>query len=125
MKKVEKELVKIILQEKIVTAKTLAERLEVSLRTIKNYVQSINSQFPEAVISSNKGYSVNHEIAQDILNSQTSLIPQTSNERVVYLETRLINHDCSGALDIYDLCEELFVSLSTLKNSRIFLSRTR
>lgn len=115
MKTVEKELLKIIWQEKTVTARILSEKLNVSPRSIKNYVQNINRQFPGAVLSSGRGYAVDHEIVRRIMESQSVMIPQTSKERVVYIENRLINHDYSGTLNLYDLCDEIFVSLPTLK----------
>ncbi len=115
MRTVEKELVRIIWQEEKATSKMLSEKLGVSTRSIKNYVQNINSPFPGAVISSNKGYSVNFEIVHELMDSQVSVIPQTAIERVVYIENRLINHDYTGTLNLYDLCDEIFVSLPTLK----------
>lgn len=115
MRTVEKELIKILRQEKTATAKTLSAKLEVSLRSVKNYVQSINRQFPEAIISSNRGYALNQDVVQKMMKSQTSLVPQTSYERIVYVENRLLNHDAAGSLNLYDLCDEIFVSYSTLK----------
>ena len=44
------------------------------------------------------------------------ILPQTSEERVIYNLNQLINHHQEEAIDIYDLCDELFISLSTIKN---------
>lgn len=115
MRIIEKELIKIIHQEKAITAKELSKKLEVSLRSIKNYVHDINKQHPGIIMSSHKGYSVNPEMVTKILTSQISFIPQTAKERITYIENRLINNEYTGTLNIYDLCDEIFVSYSTLK----------
>ena len=110
-----------ILQEKTrpCTASFLANELDVSPRSIKNYIQEINEQLPQTVISSNRGYLLDKEKAITLLEKSESSIPQTSNERVTYIINRLID---DAATNAYDLCDEMFISYSTLKNE---LSKVR
>lgn len=115
MRKLEKQLIEQIRRGKRVTVKELSEKLGISERSVKNYVKNINAQFPGAILSSNRGYSVDADIARQVLSTQSSPIPQTSKERVVYIENRLINHDYAGTVNLYDLCDEIFVSFSTLR----------
>ena len=54
-----------------------------------------------------------------LLKETKTLIPQTSEERMAYAVNRIIKQ---GIVNAYDLCEEMFISYSTLKND---LSKTR
>lgn len=109
------KLVQILLeQSNSTTAKTLSLLLDVSVRSIKNYIQEINSSYPSAIHSSHEGYMIDPNIANTILNQSSSHIPQTSEERRVYILNRLIKSDTS--VDIYDICDELYISYSTVKN---------
>lgn len=110
------KLIRLLLESQPHTANTLADRLGVSVRSIKNYVHDINEEFPNAITSSREGYSIDLHIAKEILDDDIGNVPQTSEERVVYILNQLVNHHQDQSVNIYDLCDEMFISLSTLKN---------
>lgn len=112
------ELLKTLLNEPS-NASNLAQKLDVSLRTIKNYVKEINQEYPNTIVSSIKGYEVNQDIAMFILNDSSTAVPQTSKERVDFIITLLLSRNRDSLTNIYDMSEELFISSSTLKNDLI------
>lgn len=116
MKSNVKKIVRLLLENSPRTAATMADELGVSIRSIKNYVHEINNEYPNTIFSSYKGYEINQEKALTILSKPANHIPQTSDERVTYIINSLLNTNKKQILDVYDLCDELFVSLSTLKN---------
>lgn len=115
MKDIELELIRILTKHPNLTAAALSEHLKVSPRSVKNYVRSINEQYPGTINSSRTGYEINIENAALILNAPISSIPQNSKERIIYIATKLINLGLEKEIDIYDLSEEIFVSISTLR----------
>lgn len=103
------------------TATTLAEILGVSVRTVKNYVAELNRTYPEIISSSSSGYLISSDQAMAALVSfqeNTPSIPQTNKERALYVIISLLR--ASGPLSMMDLCDEMFISLSTF---RIVLKR--
>lgn len=105
------------------TATTLAEMLGVSVRTVKNYVAEWNRSYPDIIISSSNGYMAQQEQAAAALSSfqETSpSIPQTNKERALYVVIQLLR--ASGPLSMLDLCDDMYISLSTL---RIVLKRAK
>ena len=116
MKQKNKELLRALFDLQPANTNLLANHLNVSVRSIKNYVREINEEYPEAIHSSREGYRLDMELAKSILDETADHIPQTSEERVIYILNQLINHHQEEAIDIYDLCDELFISLSTIKN---------
>lgn len=97
-----------------VTASSLAANMDVSTRSIKSYIQEINSVYPEAIESSREGYRIDKQAARRILEESGTHIPQSSQERIVYIINSLIKSDTS--VNTYDLCDEMFISYSTIKN---------
>lgn len=76
MKQKHLKLVQILLEQSdFITAKTLSLLLDVSVRSIKNYIQEINSSYPSAIHSSHEGYTINAKIAEAILNQSSNHIP--------------------------------------------------
>lgn len=95
-------------------AGTLAAEAGVSLRTAKAYVAQINQQCPNCIMSSRRGYQCDRQLAVELLRSQeVEPVPQTGTERRSYVMQRLLGS--KDQLNVYDLCEELYVSASTLK----------
>lgn len=109
------KLIRAIYELQPCTVSTLSNHLGVSVRSIKSYAHDINMEYPNAISSSREGYTINQSIAKAILDEDNNHVPQTSEERVVFLISQLINHHQDEAIDIYDLCDEMFISLSTLK----------
>ena len=98
-------------------ASTLADKMSVSVRSVKTYVKEINEEYSNAISSSRDGYRVYMNIAKQIIDNDNTHIPQTSEERVTYIINELIHHNGSNKIiDMYDLCDEMYISLSTLKN---------
>lgn len=107
----------VLKKEDPITAKELAMYLNVSIRTVKNYVSVINEEFSRPVIiSSNLGYVVNKRIAKEYLKKKAeNTVPETYEERANYINKKyLMAH--TNSMNIYDLSEELFVSFQTLKS---------
>lgn len=78
-----------------VTANILSKALNLSIRTIKSYIAELNMNYPSLISSSNRGYVIDKVKANSLLQYKDD-IPQ-------------------DYIDIFDLCEELFISYSTLK----------
>ena len=91
-------------------ASQLANQLGISVRTVHNYINSINSEFAGAITSTPSGYYVSPELARKMLSQQSS-IPQTTSDRCNYLLNRLVQS--GGSLNLYDLCDELYISTTT------------
>ena len=96
-----------------VTANILSKALNLSIRTIKSYIAELNMNYPSLISSSNRGYVIDKVKANSLLQYKDD-IPQDYESRCIYIikKTLLEKQDYS---DIFDLCEELFISYSTLK----------
>lgn len=104
-------------QNKWITAKECASFFTVSDRSIKNYILSINQEFPNLILSSNKGYCLNKEQHGKFNNINITNIPQSPDERIAYILNLLIRKN--EMVNIYDLSAILYVSDGTLKNDMI------
>ena len=98
------------------TSASLANAINVSPRSVKTYINEINDLYPASISASRKGYVIDREKAEKMLEESRSVIPQTSEERVIYIINRLIKR---GVCDAYDLCDEMFISYSTLKSDLV------
>lgn len=96
-----------------VTANILSKALNLSIRTIKSYIAELNMNYPSLISSSNRGYVIDKVKANSLLQHKDD-IPQDYESRCIYIikKTLLEKQDY---IDIFDLCEELFISYSTLK----------
>lgn len=96
-----------------VTANILSKALNLSIRTIKSYIAELNMNYPNLISSSNRGYVIDKVKANSLLQYKDD-IPQDYESRCIYIikKTLLEKQDY---IDIFDLCEELFISYSTLK----------
>ena len=98
------------------SGKELANALEVTPRSIKNYVHEINGLYGKSIIASSRnGYELHTNVVSSLLASlDNQKIPQTQEERSFYIIKQLVLHHHSG-LDLFDLCDTLCVSYSTIK----------
>ena len=96
-----------------VTSNILSKALNLSIRTIKSYIAELNMNYPSLISSSNRGYVIDKVKANSLLQYKDD-IPQDYESRCIYIikKTLLEKQDY---IDIFDLCEELFISYSTLK----------
>ena len=116
MKKKHVELLQFLLHHATaVTSRQLAAALSISTRSVKNYVNEINLLGNQKVIlSSKQGYTVQAAQAKELLSVKEESIPQTSLERGFYI-VKQIMLEHSSHMDLYDLCDALYVSYSTIK----------
>ena len=117
MKKQHNELIKILAEDKEwQTARTLAMKLNVSERSVKNYIAEINQLLHDPIESSKRGYRMQMEDINAFVRQDEAAIPQSPGERQVYLMEWII----TGAIreeeiDLFDVSEKLCVSLETTK----------
>lgn len=117
MQKKLNELLKYLLaQNKPQTSSEVANALSISVRSVKNYVKEINSLYSKKIIlSSRNGYLINSLISPALLMEDSDeKIPQTWDERAYFIIKQLILGHTSH-LDLFDLCDSLCVSYSTIK----------
>ena len=100
-----------------ITSANLADILQVSVRSIKNYVTEINNNLSKSkvIISTKNGYLVNKVATKKLLTKPSNNIPQDYIERAFYIIKQLLI-DNFTSLDFYDLCDTLYISYSTLKS---------
>lgn len=118
MNEKQQELLKyLISQKRIVTSNELANALGISTRSVKNYVAQLNSMHEnKLIISSRNGYVIsNNSRIPFLLERETDQIPQTNEERSFYIIKHLILNP-STELHLFDLCEYLCISYSTMKS---------
>lgn len=119
----QEKLIHILLETQPCTAQTLAERMDVSIRSIKNYVREINEEAPDTITSSREGYRTYIDKAKSLLDENNNHVPQTSKERVIFILNQLLKHHNNRSVNLYDLADEMYISLSTLKNELIKVKR--
>lgn len=120
------ELIKILLKnEDTVISSTLAAELQVSARTIRNYVHEINGLGDNDVIkANNNGYYISNKLAAtELLRIQQQVgthIPQNSSERFTYIVQKLLRNNSS---DSFSLANELYISYGTLKRTILYSNK--
>lgn len=93
------------------TAGQLANHFDVSTRTIRNYVKQINKD--ELVVSSSPaGYRLNKHVKQKS-DSEKKLSEEPTRRMNLLLKELILQSD---GIDIFDLSEKLFISVSTIEN---------
>lgn len=118
MKKKEQELLNYLSEfNKPIRSAEIANALDISVRSVKNYVHNINSLYGKNIIlSSRNGYELNLQNNYSlVLTNSSEQIPQTLEERSFFIIKQLVlNH--SAHIEIFDLCDSLCVSYSTVKS---------
>ena len=118
MKKKEQELLNYLSEfNKPIRRAEIANALDISVRSVKNYVHNINSLYGKNIIlSSRNGYELNLQNNYSlVLTNSSEQIPQTLEERSFFIIKQLVlNH--SAQIEIFDLCDSLCVSYSTIKS---------
>jgi lichenan operon transcriptional antiterminator len=100
-----------------VTARDLAMTVNVSVRSVKTYIDEINGAHRNLVQSSRNGYRIDKalasQLAPQLLSAAEAPVPSTPEERVRFIIKKLL---ANTSLNLYRLCEEeLFVSLDTAR----------
>jgi lichenan operon transcriptional antiterminator len=101
---------------KVLTSQQLADALNISVRSVKTYIAQINEISSGKVIISNKnGYTLNIQMAKNLIDQEKKVIPQTYEDRSTYMiKSFFLKH--TNCLNLYELSDDIFVSDSTLKN---------
>lgn len=107
-----------------VSSAELARELKISVRSVKSYIQQINRNYDlKFIIPTKNGYILNKEYARVMLSESNSNIPQNYEERSIYIIKQLLIEHPQG-LDLYTLCDMLYISDSTLKSDLIKMNKT-
>ena len=118
------KLMRLLLEKQPQTAAALSSQMDVSVRTIKNYVHELNGLEANTITSGNDGYHIDPQKALTLLKENEEDQSFTAENRIFYLITNIIRlEDENDALDMYDLCDELYISMSTLKNDLVRVKR--
>lgn len=94
-----------------ISSNALAELLHVSSRTVKQHIKLLNEEQNDLIKATPKGYLLHKEKEKDTLLESAS---NPSEDRFSYF-TQLFFIDHVSSISIYDLCEELFLSYSSIK----------
>lgn len=114
MKKKQEELIDYLYNHNRTTSDELSKSLSISIRTVKSYISDLNFQFPDLINSNNRGYEIDKHKASILLHYKDN-IPQDYDGRCIYIIKKLLLEK-QIEIDLFDLCDELFISDSTLKN---------
>ena len=107
----EKIILQLQKQPEPISSTRLAEQLHVSSRTIKNHIKGINQEQPNLVQATAKGYILNKQMSLPVPEETPA---QSYEERFSYI-THLFFVDHASSLNLYDLCDELYLSYSSMK----------
>lgn len=111
-------------QDTIRSSGEIALELNLSKRTVKNYVAYINdSTEEEVIISSRLGYKINRTVDLTKVIGKATQVPLTMEERANYIMQQVITRRNEDDTNIYALCEKMFVSYSTLKKVIAYLNQ--
>ena len=103
-------------KEEWLTGKALAQMLNVSDRTIRSDIQTINREYQREMILSNKrlGYKLDEKAISDMELVTNNIIPQTPQERCIWIIKELLFD--SKELNLYDLENRVFISGYSIEN---------
>ena len=114
MRAVHRQLIRSLVSNSPQTAATLAETLDVSVRSVRTYVREINTSCPGILTSTPVGYTIDRNLAADVLKTDDGERFGSSKERSDYIVNHLIVQPDGDPIDLWDLCDEMSVSMSTL-----------
>lgn len=104
-----------------VQIKSLAARLNVSQRTVRNYIRELNGHNP-FIESGRKGITFDADQVSALIKAGSqSLIPQDFAARQTWLIRQLLLFH--NQPDFEETCDELFVGSSTLKGDLVMMNR--
>ena len=101
---------------KPISGRDLGKTLGVSDRTIRSDVETINAEYGCELIRANRrsGYYIDHDLMKAQNISSQEVIPQTAQQRCVYLIKELLFR--SREINLIDLQERVFVSGYSIDN---------
>ncbi|MGK0550606.1 BglG family transcription antiterminator [Enterococcus faecalis] len=104
---------------RFVPARELAETLEVTDRTIRNYVKELNQKEPGLITANRNGYKYT---PQKMQASQLKLSDQSIDSRRFYILRRMFKSAQRG-VDVFDLADALYVSDASIRADLAALSK--
>ena len=98
------------------TGKEISKLMQVSDRTIRSDIDAINRYYEQPIIESNlrSGYHIRDEINVTLPTAQKYIIPQTPQERCVYIIRVLLFE--KKELNLMDLQDQVFISGYSIDN---------
>ena len=103
-------------QDDWVTSFSMSSLLNISVRSIKNYIHNINHNIPDLIASSREGFMITDKkrLTQILTENKSTYVPQNSEDRKNYVLRKLLLESKKIALD--KLVDDLFISHATLNN---------
>lgn len=116
LKKSQIELIEFIYAQRSVSSGSIASHLQLSKRTIINYVKEINDFFsgPDLILSNNKGYCLDLDVLARIRAETPELTNFAAEERAPFLAKRLLS-SYRDKLNINEVGSQLHFSGSTIR----------
>lgn len=102
--------------ESPVRGKDLAKKLNVTDRTIRNYIKKINTR-EKLIRSSENGYYLLPRKSYDVNKPNTIYDFSSQDERVIFIIKKIVTSN--NWLNLYDLADEMYISYSTIEKDLI------
>ena len=110
-------------QNQQLNATQLANSLGVSVRTVHNYINAVNAQYQDAIVSTPTGYRIAPAMAQQMLHQSPNDIPQNAQDCCTYILNRLVQKGGSMnppvRLQARTPCRQHFPALTLKKYARM------
>ena len=116
LNKTEADIIEIIEQNKICSSTYLAKLMQVSKRSIINYVRQINEIYPDLILSSNKGYQINKDVHDQVIKENPAISTTDIGERKcdIAVEMMLRKND---SINISTTAFRYYISETTLRST--------
>ncbi|MEG0526902.1 MAG: PTS sugar transporter subunit IIA [Longicatena sp.] len=96
------------------SSKQIALKMNITTRSVKNYIKEMNQEYPNCIESSQKGYRLLRDNFHNVKSKDAVDIPQNQKERINYI-IRSCLQSVDASVDIYTLADDIYVSLATIK----------
>ncbi len=109
-----------------ITVKEISMWLNISSRTVKNYVKEINSTSLGTVIFSDyTGYTIDRDKADKLLQQRKKLndLPQNYEERAIYINKKFLTYH-TDKLDLYSIADDIGYGEETIKADIVKMNKT-
>lgn len=97
------------------TTEDLSAFLNVSSRTVKTYIKTINQEFQSIILTSSQGVMLSKDVSIESYLSTDDATPQAQDERIRFMLKDLLDLSENESISIYDLADPLYVSESTVR----------
>ncbi len=99
-----------------ITGKEISRLMNVSDRTIRSDIDTINRYYNKTLIESNlrSGYRINQEVLVTLPIELNTVIPQTPEERCIYIIQELMFE--KSEINLLDLQDQVFISGYSIDN---------